>query len=88
MFRNLTLTLFTFKQPIRTLARELSKVIPGLGQIIAPSIAVVMIEAAGWVAANELEEKLGEKKRSQAAAKKPAASTRRTKNAKGRERPA
>ncbi len=45
------------KQPIRTLTKELSKLIPGLGQVVAPSIAVVMIEAAGWVLANELEEK-------------------------------
>jgi uncharacterized protein (DUF697 family) len=45
------------KQPIKTLARELSKLIPGLGQIVAPSIGVVMIEAAGWVLANELEVK-------------------------------
>lgn len=45
------------KQPIKTLTRELSKLIPGLGQVVAPSIAVVMIEAAGWVLANELEAK-------------------------------
>lgn len=43
------------KQPIRTLTRELSKLVPGLGQAVAPSIAVVMIEAAGWVLATELE---------------------------------
>jgi uncharacterized protein (DUF697 family) len=43
------------KQPIRTLAKELSKLVPGLGQIVAPSIAVVMIEAAGWVLASELD---------------------------------
>jgi uncharacterized protein (DUF697 family) len=45
------------KQPIRTLAKELSKLVPGLGQVVAPSIAVVMIEAAGWVLASELESK-------------------------------
>jgi uncharacterized protein (DUF697 family) len=45
------------KQPIRTLTRELSKFVPGLGQVVAPSIAVVMIEAAGWVLAGELEAK-------------------------------
>lgn len=45
------------KQPIRTLARELSKLVPGLGQVVAPSIAVVMIEAAGWVLAKDLEKK-------------------------------
>ena len=37
------------KQPIRTLTRELSKLVPGLGQVVEPSIAIVMIEAAGWV---------------------------------------
>lgn len=47
------------KQPIKTLAKELSKLIPGLGQIVAPSIAVVMIEAAGWVLAKDLETKFG-----------------------------
>lgn len=45
------------KQPIRILTKELSKLVPGLGQVIAPSIAVVMIEAAGWVLANELSGK-------------------------------
>ena len=49
------------KQPIKTLTRELSKLIPGLGQVVAPSIAVVMVEAAGWVLANELEEKFAKK---------------------------
>ncbi|MGK2926915.1 MAG: hypothetical protein ACSLE2_14980 [Lysobacterales bacterium] len=43
------------RQPIKTLSRELSKVIPGLGLAVAPSLAVVMVEAAGWVLANELE---------------------------------
>jgi uncharacterized protein (DUF697 family) len=50
------------KQPIRTLTKELSKLVPGLGQIVSPSIAVVMIEAAGWVLAKELEAKLVEGK--------------------------
>ena len=43
------------KQPIRTLTKELSKLVPGLGQVVAPSIAVVMIEAAGWVLVSDLE---------------------------------
>jgi uncharacterized protein (DUF697 family) len=47
------------KQPIRTLTKELSKLVPGLGQVVGPSIAVVMIEAAGWVLANELSNKFG-----------------------------
>jgi uncharacterized protein (DUF697 family) len=45
------------KQPIKTMAKELSKLIPGLGQIVAPSISVVMLEAAGWVLARELHQK-------------------------------
>ena len=49
------------RQPIKTLTRELSKLVPGLGQVVAPSIAVVMIEAAGWVLANELEGKFSHK---------------------------
>jgi len=45
------------KQPIRTAAKELSKLIPGLGQIVAPSISAVMLEAAGWSIAKELDAK-------------------------------
>jgi uncharacterized protein (DUF697 family) len=52
------------KQPIKTLTRELSKLIPGVGQVVAPSIAVVMLEATGWVLAGELEEKFSAKDRS------------------------
>jgi len=43
------------KQPIKTLTKELSKFIPFLGQVVAPSISVVMLEAAGWTLAKELE---------------------------------
>jgi len=45
------------KQPLKTLAKELSKLVPGLGQVVAPSISLVMLEAAGWVLAQELEAK-------------------------------
>lgn len=45
------------KQPIKTIGKELSKLIPFLGQIVAPSISVVMLESAGWILANELYEK-------------------------------
>lgn len=45
------------KQPIKTLAKELSKLIPGLGQIVAPTISVTLIEAAGWSIAEELAQK-------------------------------
>jgi uncharacterized protein (DUF697 family) len=43
------------KQPIRVIAKELSKLIPGLGQIVAPTISVIMVEAAGWAIAKDLE---------------------------------
>ena len=49
------------KQPIKTLTKELSKLIPGLGQVVAPSISVVMLEAAGWTLAKELEGNFSEK---------------------------
>ncbi len=49
------------KQPIKVLTKELSKLIPGLGQIVAPSISVVMLEAAGWTLAKELEAKFMKK---------------------------
>ena len=45
------------KSPIKTAAKELSKFIPGLGQIVAPSVSVVMLEAAGWCLAEELSNK-------------------------------
>lgn len=42
------------KQPIKVLAKELSKFIPFLGQVVAPAISVGMIEAAGWALANDM----------------------------------
>lgn len=45
------------KQPIKTLTKELSKFVPGLGQVVAPSISVALLEAAGWSLAKELDEK-------------------------------
>ncbi len=45
------------RQPIKTMAKELSKLIPGLGQIVSPSISIVMLEAAGWTLAKELDHK-------------------------------
>ena len=45
------------KQPIKTVAKELSKFIPFLGQVVAPSISIVMLEAAGWNLAKDLERK-------------------------------
>lgn len=45
------------KQPIKTATKELAKFIPFLGSVVAPSISIVMIEAAGWTLAKELEQK-------------------------------
>ena len=45
------------KHPIKVVTKELAKLIPFLGQIVAPSLSVVMIEAAGWTMAKELEQK-------------------------------
>lgn len=42
------------KQPIKVLSKELAKLIPGLGQVVAPAISAALIEAAGWVIANDL----------------------------------
>ncbi len=41
------------KYPIRMLAKEASKIIPGLGQVVAPTISIGMIESAGWVLVNQ-----------------------------------
>lgn len=45
------------KQPIKFISKEVSKFVPFLGMIIAPTISVVMIEAAGWAIAKELEQR-------------------------------
>ena len=45
----------TLKQPMKMIAKELSKIVPGLGQIVAPAISVTMMEAAGWAVAHQLE---------------------------------
>lgn len=42
------------KQPVRIIAKEISKVVPLVGQLVAPSISVAMLEAAGWLLAEEL----------------------------------
>lgn len=42
------------KQPIKTAAKEISKFIPILGQIVAPSVSVAMLESAGWLLAEQL----------------------------------
>ena len=45
------------KQPAKVAAKELSKLIPFVGQIVAPALSVVMIEAAGWTLAQDLEKR-------------------------------
>lgn len=42
------------KQPVRIIAKEISKVVPLVGQLVAPTISVAMLEAAGWLLADEL----------------------------------
>ncbi len=46
------------KQPIKVLTKELSKLIPVLGQVVSPSVSVVIIEAAGWALANDMDKKI------------------------------
>ena len=42
------------KQPVRLIAKEISKVVPFVGQLVAPSISVAMLESAGWLLAEDL----------------------------------
>ena len=49
------------KQPIKVLTKELSKLIPGVGQIVAPTISIVLVEAAGWNIAKSFDEKRNKK---------------------------
>ncbi|WP_370554974.1 hypothetical protein [Edwardsiella tarda] len=45
------------KQPLKVLTKELSKLVPFLGQIVAPTISVTMLETAGWNLAQTLSER-------------------------------
>jgi len=42
------------KQPVKVIAKEISKVVPIVGQLVAPSISVAMLESAGWLLADDL----------------------------------
>lgn len=42
------------KQPVKIIAKEISKVVPVVGQLVAPSISVAMLESAGWLLAEDL----------------------------------
>ena len=46
------------KQPIKSLAKELSKIVPILGQIVAPAVSVAMLESAGWLLAEQMANKM------------------------------
>ena len=43
------------KHPVKAITRKLAKYIPIVGQIVSGTLSVVMIEAAGWAMARELE---------------------------------
>ena len=45
------------KQPVKVIAKELSKLVPGLGQAVAPTVSATMLETAGWSLANDLSRK-------------------------------
>ena len=42
------------EQPVKVIAKELSKIVPLLGQLVAPSVSVAMLESAGWLLAEDL----------------------------------
>ena len=42
------------KQPLRVITKEVSKILPFIGQLIAPTISVAMLESAGWLLAEDL----------------------------------
>ena len=49
------------KNTVKTFVKEAAKIIPFAGQIISPSISVVMLESAGWSLANQLDEERNQK---------------------------
>ena len=42
------------KQPLKVITKEISKVLPFIGQLVAPTISVAMLESAGWLLAEDL----------------------------------
>ena len=42
------------QQPVKVIAKEISKFVPIVGQLVAPSVSVAMLESAGWLLANQL----------------------------------
>ena len=45
------------KQPIKTISKELAKLIPFAGPAFSAAVSVTMCEAAGWAIANDLDKK-------------------------------
>lgn len=52
-----TLKQTLLRQPIKTLAKELVKLIPLLGFAFSGVVSAAMVEAAGWSLANEMAER-------------------------------
>ena len=45
------------KQPIKTISKEVIKVIPFLGSAVGATVSVALLEATGWALANDMERK-------------------------------
>lgn len=43
------------KQPVKVIAKELSKIIPVFGSVFAATVSVGLVEAAGWTLAGDFE---------------------------------
>ena len=43
------------KQPVKVIAKELSKIIPFFGSVFAATVSVGLVEAAGWTLAGDFE---------------------------------
>lgn len=50
-----SITHTVIKQPIHVLSQELVKLIPFVGQVVAPAISFALVKSAGWAMANELD---------------------------------
>ncbi len=45
------------KQPIKVISKELAKLIPFAGPVVAVSVSVALAEAAGWALAGDMDRK-------------------------------
>ncbi|MGD8175638.1 hypothetical protein [Marinimicrobium sp. ARAG 43.8] len=52
----------TLKQPVKVISKELSKIIPWLGQLVSPAVSIGLVEAAGWTMAEEMAQRTQEVK--------------------------